>query len=117
MFVTRLARTTVTAAALSLGAILTPIVQAHAGIFISVGFAPPMLPIYVQPPLPSPGYLWTPGYWAYGPGGYYWVPGVWVRPPQLGVLWTPPYWGWGGGQYLFHEGYWGPHVGFYGGIN
>src|SRR6266851_5487015 len=64
-----------------------------AGIFnigVTVGFAPPPLPVYVQPPCPAPGYIWTPGYWAYSDDeeDYYWVPG-----------------------------YWGPHVGFYGGIN
>ena len=37
-----------------------PIAQAHAGVFISVNFAPPVLPVYVQPPLPAPGYIWTP---------------------------------------------------------
>ncbi len=88
-----------------------------AGVFISVGFAPPALPVYVQPICPGDGYLWNPGYWAYGPEGYYWVPGVWVRPPQVGVLWTPGYWGWGGSAFLWHAGYWGPHVGFYGGVN
>src|SRR5580704_8237694 len=88
-----------------------------AGVFVSVTIAPPVLPVYTQPLCPGDGYLWTPGYWAYGPEGYYWVPGVWVRPPQVGVLWTPGYWGWGGSAFIFHEGYWGPHVGFYGGIN
>jgi hypothetical protein len=88
-----------------------------AGVFISVGFAPPVLPVYVQPPCPQPGWMWTPGYWAYGPDGYYWVPGTWVPAPQAGFLWTPPYWGWSGGLYVFHGGYWGPHVGYYGGVN
>src|SRR6201994_1573798 len=88
-----------------------------AGVFISVNIAPPVLPVYTQPLCPGDGYLWTPGYWAYGPEGYYWVPGVWVQPPTVGVLWTPAYWGWEGGVYIFHPGYWGPHVGFYGGIN
>src|SRR5271163_1520404 len=88
-----------------------------AGVFISVGFAPPVLPVYTQPVAPGDGYLWNPGYWAYGDEGYYWVPGVWVRPPQVGVLWTPGYWGWGGGAYAYHAGYWGPHIGFYGGVN
>jgi len=91
--------------------------QAKAGIFVSVNFAPPVLPVYVQPALPAPGYIWTPGYWAYGDAGYYWVPGVWVEPPTAGLLWTPGYWGWSGGAYVFNAGYWGPHVGFYGGIN
>ena len=91
--------------------------SSYAGVFISVGFAPPALPVYVQPPLPAPGYIWTPGYWAYGDAGYYWVPGVWVAPPRVGLLWTPGYWGFGGGVYGWHAGYWGPHVGFYGGVN
>ena len=96
---------------------LIPASQAHAGVFISVGFAPPVLPVYVQPVCPQPGLMWTPGYWAYGPDGYYWVPGAWVPAPYAGALWTPPYWGWQGGIYVFHAGYWGPHVGYYGGVN
>lgn len=90
---------------------------APAGVFLSITIAPPALPVYVQPPCPTDGYLWTPGYWAYADAGYYWVPGVWVAPPRVGLLWTPPYWGFAGGFYGFHAGYWGSHVGFYGGIN
>jgi WXXGXW repeat (2 copies) len=78
--------------------------------------APPALLTEEQPPCTEDGYLWTPGYWAWG-GGYYWVPGAWVRPPRVGVLWTPGYWGYAGAVYAFHPGYWGPHVGFYGGVN
>jgi hypothetical protein len=92
-------------------------VASFAGVFISVGIAPPVLPVYTQPICPGDGYLWNPGYWGYGDAGYYWIPGVWVRPPQVGLLWTPGYWGWGGSAYIFHAGYWGPHVGFYGGVN
>src|SRR5579859_4724571 len=88
-----------------------------AQVAISVRVGPPALPVYVQPPCPEDGYLWTPGYWAYGDAGYYWVPGVWVAPPRVGLLWTPGYWGFAGGLYAWHAGYWGPHVGFYGGIN
>jgi len=90
---------------------------AAAQISIAVQIAPPELPVYVQPPIPEVGYLWTPGYWAYANAGYYWVPGTWVEPPEVGVLWTPPYWGWFGGEYRFHGGYWGNTVGFYGGVN
>jgi len=84
---------------------------------VSITVAPPALPIYAQPACPTEGYLWTPGYWAYGPAGYFWVPGVWVAPPQPWFLWTPGYWGFASGIYRWHAGYWGPHVGFYGGIN
>lgn len=91
--------------------------NAQVAVGISVGIAPPAIPVYAQPPCPIEGYLWTPGYWYWGTSGYYWVPGVWVAPPRIGFLWTPGYWGWAGGRYLWHGGYWGPHVGFYGGIN
>ncbi len=91
--------------------------SSYAGVFISVGFAPPPLPVYVQPPCPEPGWMWTPGYWAYGDDGYYWVPGTWVPAPYVGALWTPGYWGWSTGLYVWHPGYWGPHVGYYGGVN
>ena len=88
-----------------------------AQIGISINFAPPELPVYEQPLCPGDGYLWTPGYWAYGDDDYYWVPGTWVMAPEPGLLWTPAYWGWGNGGYVFNEGYWGPQVGFYGGIS
>lgn len=78
---------------------------------------PPELPVYEQPPIPAPGYVWAPGYWGIGPVGYYWVPGTWVLPPSVGLLWTPGYWGWRDGIYVWNAGYWGPHVGFYGGVN
>jgi hypothetical protein len=91
--------------------------SAQIGIGISVRIGPPALPVYAQPICPGPGYLWTPGYWAWNDdGGYYWVPGTWVVAP-VGMLWTPGYWGFAGGFYGWHAGYWGPHVGFYGGIN
>jgi hypothetical protein len=84
---------------------------------ISVRFGPPAIPVYAQPICPGPGYIWTPGYWAWDDdGGYYWVPGTWVLAP-VGMYWTPGYWGWYDGFYRWHSGYWGPHVGFYGGIN
>jgi hypothetical protein len=89
---------------------------AFAGVFISVNFGPPALPVYQQPPCPAEGYIWAPGYWAYGPYGYYWVPGTWVLAPQPGYLWTPGYWAYDGGPYYWHPGYWGPTVGYYGGI-
>jgi hypothetical protein len=91
--------------------------SAQISVGVAVHIGPPALPVYEQPICPGAGYLWTPGYWAYGPDGYYWVPGTWVMAPSVGLLWTPGYWGWGGGGYFFHAGYWGPHVGFYGGIN
>jgi hypothetical protein len=92
-------------------------VSAQVSIRITASIAPPPLVVYEQPPCPEDGYLWTPGYWAYGDDGYFWVPGAWVRPPRVLYLWTPPYWGYSGGFYRWNAGYWGPHVGFYGGID
>jgi len=80
---------------------------------------PPPLPVYDQPPIPGPGYVWTPGYWDWSNDSddYYWVPGTWVEPPSYGYLWTPGYWRYYNGRYLFSDGYWGPQVGFYGGVD
>src|SRR6202162_882061 len=88
-----------------------------AQIGVAITIAPPELPVYEQPVCPGDGYIWTPGYWAWGDDDYYWVPGTWVLAPEVGFFWTPGYWGWGGNAFFFHEGYWGPQVGFYGGIN
>src|SRR5213595_2073696 len=101
------------------GFLVLPLASSFAQVGISVNFAPPVLPVYEQPPCPVAGYIWTPGYWGYGwgAGDYYWVPGVWVPPPSVGLLWTPSWWGWNNGAYVFNQGYWGPTVGFYGGIN
>jgi len=85
---------------------------------LTVQVAPPILPIYAQPPLPTDGYVWIPGFWHWSQvAGYYWVPGTWVLPPSPDQLWTPPYWAWADGAYLFHAGYWGAQVGYYGGVN
>jgi hypothetical protein len=94
-----------------------PVSSTHAQVSVSVGFAPPMLPVYEQPYCPEPNLMWVPGYWAWGDGDYYWVPGAWVPAPYEGALWTPNYWDWSGGRYRFHRGYWGRHVGYYGGVN
>jgi len=92
---------------------------AQVSVDVSVNVAPPELPVYDQPPIPSDGYLWTPGYWAWSDDDedYYWVPGTWVMAPEPGYLWTPGYWGAAGALFLWHAGYWGPRVGFYGGVD
>lgn len=98
-------------------ALLAPF-AAMSQISVAINIRPPELPVYVQPPVPGDGYLWTPGYWGWsnGDNDYYWIPGTWVQPPTVGVLWTPGYWGFHSGGYRWRAGYWGPQVGFYGGI-
>src|SRR5215469_17052652 len=94
--------------------VLLPVSWGQVGVAITIG--PPALPVYEQPVCPAPGYIWTPGYWAYGPDGYYWVPGTWVQPPEPDLVWTPGYWAWNGGGYIWQVGFWRPTVGFYGGV-
>ena len=92
--------------------------SARMTIGVTVSFGPPALPYYLQPPCPGPGYIWTPGYWAWDPAyGYFWVPGTWVMPPFVGALWTPGYWDYDDGMYVWYAGYWGPAVGYYGDID
>ena len=102
---------------LALAGLAAPVASEAQVICTGNASPPPELPVYEQPPIPEPGYIWVPGYWGIGPTGYYWVPGTWVLPPSVGLLWTPGYWGWRDGIYVWNAGYWGPHVGFYGGIN
>ncbi len=92
---------------------------AQVAVDVRVKIAPPALVEYQQPVIPGPGYIWTPGYWAWdeADADYYWVSGAWVQPPQVGLYWTPGYWAWNSGVYVFNAGYWGPAVGFYGGID
>ena len=116
MKITRVLMNAILAVAIAAALLFTPS-AANARVFVSVGFAPPLIPVYAQPIAPGYGYIWTPGYWAYGDDGYYWVDGAWVYPPYEGALWTPGYWGWGGGVYFWNAGYWGRRVGYYGGIN
>src|SRR5271157_4597947 len=99
--------------------ILTLCAASFAQLSVVVSFGPPPLPVYVQPPCPAEGYIWTPGYWAWDSdyGDYYWVPGTWVEAPEVGFLWTPGYWGWNNGAFIWNAGYWGPNIGFYGGVN
>ncbi len=97
--------------------LVTGVAKTQAQVGVQITVAPPLIPEYVQPPCPVEGYMWSPGYWAWGDDGYYWVPGVWVAAPEVGFLWTPGYWDFEGGYYGWHHGYWGEHVGYYGCIN
>ena len=65
------------------GAVLALVPAAsYAGVFISVAFAPPVLPVYTQPALPRRWIFVDSGLLGLWAGGYYWVPGVWVHPPR-----------------------------------
>lgn len=103
---------------IAMAAVMAPML-AQADVSFVVNIAPPVLPVYVQPPIPGYGYIWTPGYWSWSDDydDYYWVPGTWVIAPYIGALWTPGYWAASGDRYGWHDGYWGTRIGFYGGVN
>ena len=117
MNIPRLIKSSIGTTLLAGALVLTIPPSANAGVFVSVGIAPPAIPVYAQPPIPGDGYIWTPGYWAWTGEGYEWVDGAWVEPPYVDALWTPGYWGYGDGGYLWNAGYWGTSIGYYGGIN
>src|SRR5664279_2792598 len=104
MTITQLLKVTIGAAVLSGAMLLAPTI---ASAQVYANGAPPAIPDYQQPLAPGDGYIWTPGYWAYGDNGYYWVEGAWVEPPYVNALWTPGYWGFGFGDYMWNPGYWG----------
>ena len=83
MKITRLIKTSIGTVALAGALLLAAPRSAQAGVFVSVAIAPPAIPVYVQPPIPGDGYIWTPGYWAWTGDGYEWVDGAWVEPPYV----------------------------------
>ena len=120
----RIATRWLATAIIAFSMLVTPVrAPAQVSVGVSVGLfvniPPPPIPVYYQPPAPGPGFVWIPGYWAWGPAGYYWVPGYWEMAPYVGLYWTPGYWAFDPDCdcYGWDDGYWGPQVGFYGGIN
>ena len=74
-------RTAALTLAISLGGVTSGIptlAEDRTSFDVSVGYAPPPLPTYYQPPCPGYGYLWTPGYWGWDDYNqdYFWVPGT-----------------------------------------
>jgi hypothetical protein len=78
-----------------------------------IGSAPPA-PMYERAPAVRRGYVWSPGYWAWGGHRHHWVPGSYVveRP---GYVYAPPSWRERGGRWYLQEGYWNPQVAMRGG--
>jgi WXXGXW repeat (2 copies) len=81
--------------------------RAHAGARVFLQIGPPAPLAVVAPVAPAPyGYVWQPGYYAWGGAAYRWVPGVWSRPPFSRAAWVAPRWGYGPRGWSFARGYW-----------
>jgi hypothetical protein len=78
---------------------------------------PPPLPEYDQPQAPGDGYLWTPGYWAWGPVAITGCPARGFRLPTRALSGPPATGATRNNRYGFYPGYWGQHIGYYGGVN
>ena len=74
---------------LFLAALSTP-VFADVNLTFGVEVAPPPPRVEVVP-APRPGYLWTPGYWAWDHGRHNWIEGRWVE-ARHGQYWVPERW-------------------------
>lgn len=74
----------------------------HVGIYANV--APPPLRAEPVPP-PRRGYVWVPGYWAWGHSRYNWQRGHWVR-ERRGYHYTPARWERDGNRWRYYDGRW-----------
>lgn len=74
---------------------------------IAVAWAPP--PMLVERPTPPPfeGAIWTGGYWTWQ-GNWVWAAGRWSAPPQPGYAWVQPYYEHRDGAVVFITGHWSP---------
>jgi hypothetical protein len=81
---------------------------ALARVNLNIEVAPPPPQVEVAP-VPRPGYVWAPGYWAWQGGQYVWVAGHWV-PARRGFYWVPDRWveyrGPRGPRWRFVPGHW-----------
>jgi hypothetical protein len=96
-------------AALAIGTSLTvSTASARVDIGITVGTPPPP-PQVVGGPIgvaPTPGYVWTNGYWDWNGGRWIWVGGRWAAPPYGHRVWVEPYYHPYRAHYHYHRGHW-----------
>lgn len=78
-------------------------------ISIMIGTPPPPIRYEVAPPMPQPGYVWMPGYWAPVHGRYAWYSGRWANPPYHGAAWNSPRWRHEGDGWRYYDGGWERH--------
>jgi hypothetical protein len=95
---------------LGVGALIALIAgsTAYAGahVFLQIGPPAPVAVVAPVPPLAPYGYVWQPGYYAWGGAAYRWVPGVWARTPFARAAWVSPRWMYERRGWFFARGYW-----------
>ncbi len=69
---------------------------------------PPPAPRYEPMPPPRPGFVWTPGYWAWRGNTHVWVGGTWTA-ERPGYVYLQPRWVERNGQWHFTHGTWARH--------
>jgi hypothetical protein len=69
-------------------------------------YTPPAPRYAVVGVAPSPGYVWTAGYWNRAGANWAWSEGRWMRPPRRNASWVAPEWRHEGRGYRFYRGYW-----------
>jgi hypothetical protein len=67
--------------------------------------APPPLIAEVRPPVPTPGFVWIPGFWSWTGAQYVWVAGRWSA-PRPGFVWVTAHWRPVGHKGRYVPGHW-----------
>jgi hypothetical protein len=71
---------------------------------INIGPPPPRREVIIQ--APNPGWVWIPGYYAYGGSNWEWRAGRWEAPPSPQHIWVAPRYVRRGDHYDYYEGSW-----------
>lgn len=72
---------------------------------IAVAWAPPPMLVEKPAPMPFEGAIWTGGYWTWH-GNWVWAAGRWAAPPQPGYAWVQPYYEHRDSAVVFIAGHW-----------
>ncbi|MDE2146574.1 MAG: YXWGXW repeat-containing protein [Burkholderiales bacterium] len=72
---------------------------------IVVGWAPPPMLVEPPPPMPFGGAVWIGGYWVWQ-GRWVWAAGRWAPVPRPGYAWVSPYYENRDGFVVFVAGHW-----------
>jgi hypothetical protein len=86
-----------------LGSLARP-AQAQFSISIDIGTPPPAQRVEVVHEV-RPGWIWTPGYWAWEGHRHVWMDGRWVH-TRPGMRWEAARWDRHGDRYRFSPGHW-----------